>query len=59
MWQSIAIMLVLTGLETVLAHEDALVMWVHEVDQPEYAALLDSIERMLPGETVFDEGRRW
>ena len=40
-------------------NEDALVMWAHEVDQPEYAALLDSIERMLPGETVFDEGRRW
>jgi ribosomal-protein-alanine N-acetyltransferase len=40
-------------------NEDALVMWVHEVDQPEYGALLDSIERMLPGETVFDEGRRW
>ena len=33
-------------------NEDALVMWAHEVDQPEYAALLDSIERVLPGETV-------
>jgi ribosomal-protein-alanine N-acetyltransferase len=40
-------------------NEDALVMWAHEVDQPAYAALLDSIERLLPGETVFDEGRRW
>ena len=40
-------------------NEDALVMWVHEVDQPEYSALLDSIERMLPGATVVDEGRRW
>jgi ribosomal-protein-alanine N-acetyltransferase len=40
-------------------NEDALVMWAHEVDQPEYAALLDSIERMLPGATVLDEGRRW
>ena len=40
-------------------NEDAMVMWVREVDQPEYAALLDSIERMLPGETVYDEGRRW
>jgi ribosomal-protein-alanine N-acetyltransferase len=40
-------------------NEDALVMWAHEVDQPHYAALLDSIERMLPGETVVEEGRRW
>ena len=40
-------------------NEDALVMWAHEVDQPEYAALLDSIERMLPDETILDEGRRW
>jgi [ribosomal protein S18]-alanine N-acetyltransferase len=40
-------------------NEDALVMWAHEVDQPEYAALLDSIERMLPSETIVDEGRRW
>jgi ribosomal-protein-alanine N-acetyltransferase len=39
--------------------EDALIMWAHEVDQPEYAALLDSIERMVPGETVLEEGRRW
>jgi ribosomal-protein-alanine N-acetyltransferase len=40
-------------------NEDALVMWVRDVDQPEYAALLDSIERMLPGETDVDDGRRW
>lgn len=40
-------------------NEDALVMWARDVDQPEYAALLDSIERMLPGETVIEEGRRW
>jgi len=40
-------------------NEDALVMWAHEVDQPEYAALLDSIERTLPGETVIDDGKRW
>jgi ribosomal-protein-alanine N-acetyltransferase len=38
-------------------NEDALVMWAHEVDQPEYAALLDSIERTLPGATVVDEDR--
>jgi len=40
-------------------NEDALVMWAHEVDQPEYTALLGSIERSLPGETVIEEGRRW
>ena len=33
-------------------NEDALVMWSYEVDQPEYAALLDSIERSIPGETI-------
>jgi ribosomal-protein-alanine N-acetyltransferase len=37
--------------------EDALVMWAHEIDSPDYAALLDSIERTVPGETVF-EGRK-
>jgi [ribosomal protein S18]-alanine N-acetyltransferase len=36
-------------------NEDALVMWVHEVNTPEYAALLDSIEQSIPGETIFDE----
>jgi ribosomal-protein-alanine N-acetyltransferase len=39
-------------------NEDALVMWAHEVDQPEYVALLDSIERTVPGETLLEEGRR-
>jgi [ribosomal protein S18]-alanine N-acetyltransferase len=39
-------------------NEDALVMWAHEVDQPAYAALLDSIERRIPGETVYEGGRR-
>jgi ribosomal-protein-alanine N-acetyltransferase len=34
--------------------EDALVMWAHEIDSPDYAALLDSIERTIPGETVFE-----
>ena len=33
-------------------NEDALVMWAHEVDQPEYAALLDAIEAKIPGETI-------
>jgi ribosomal-protein-alanine N-acetyltransferase len=40
-------------------NEDALVMWAHEVDQPAYAALLDSIERTVPGETIVEEARRW
>ena len=35
-------------------NEDALVMWVHEIDQPEYAELLDSIERTVPGETIVE-----
>ena len=39
-------------------NEDALVMWADDVNQLEYAALLDSIERMLSGATVVDEGRR-
>jgi ribosomal-protein-alanine N-acetyltransferase len=33
--------------------EDALIMWVHAVDTPEYGALLESIERSIPGETIF------
>lgn len=40
-------------------NEDAMVMWANDVDQPEYAALLDSIDRMLGVETVVDDGRRW
>jgi ribosomal-protein-alanine N-acetyltransferase len=39
-------------------NEDALVMWAHEVDRAEYAALLDSIERTLPNPTVAEEVRR-
>jgi [ribosomal protein S18]-alanine N-acetyltransferase len=40
--------------------EDALIMWAHEVDQPEYAALLERLERRVPGTTVRDlpKGRR-
>jgi len=34
--------------------EDALVMWVHEVHTPDYAALLESIERAIPGDTLFE-----
>jgi [ribosomal protein S18]-alanine N-acetyltransferase len=40
-------------------NEDALVMWVHEVNTPDYAALLGQLESQIPGETVFDEPRRW
>jgi ribosomal-protein-alanine N-acetyltransferase len=38
-------------------NEDALVMWAHEVDRPEYAELLDSIERELPGQTIVEDRR--
>lgn len=34
--------------------EDALVMWAHDVNEPDYTALLDVIERQLPGTTTFD-----
>jgi [ribosomal protein S18]-alanine N-acetyltransferase len=36
-------------------NEDALVMWAHEIDQPEYQELLASIERTIPGETIVIE----
>ena len=32
-------------------NEDAIVMWAHDVDEPAYAELLDSIERQLPAHT--------
>ena len=35
-------------------NEDALVMWSHGVDSPEYDGLLDSIERGVPGETIYE-----
>jgi ribosomal-protein-alanine N-acetyltransferase len=34
--------------------EDALVMWVHDIDAPEYAQLLAGLERRVPGDTVFE-----
>lgn len=34
--------------------EDALVMWAHEIDSADYAALLDSIDRTIPGETIYE-----
>ncbi len=40
-------------------NEDALVMWVHEVDTPEYAELLARLESRIPGYTLFEEPRRW
>lgn len=33
-------------------NEDALVMWAHDVDLPEYGQRLDGIEASLPGTTV-------
>ena len=39
-------------------NEDALVMWVHDIDAPEYGRLLASLEARVPGETVFDVPRR-
>jgi ribosomal-protein-alanine N-acetyltransferase len=40
-------------------NEDALVMWAHEVDQPEYAELLDALDRQVPGSTVVEPPKRW
>jgi len=39
--------------------EDALIMWSHNVDQPEYLALLDRLERGVPGSTVFERPKSW
>lgn len=39
-------------------NEDALVMWVHEIDTPDYSAVLSAIESSLPGQTLYDERRR-
>jgi [ribosomal protein S18]-alanine N-acetyltransferase len=38
-------------------NEDALVMWAHDVQSPEYAELLDSLERGIPGETLGEDSR--
>ena len=35
-------------------NEDAMVMWAHDVDQPDYLARLDEIERSIPGTTIVD-----
>jgi ribosomal-protein-alanine N-acetyltransferase len=37
-------------------NEDALVMWVHDVDLPSYADRLASIESSLPGTATIEEG---
>jgi ribosomal-protein-alanine N-acetyltransferase len=39
-------------------NEDALVMWAHEIDTPDYSALLVALERTIPGETRYEERRR-
>ena len=39
-------------------NEDALVMWVHDIDAPEYAQLLSGLEARVPGETVYESPRR-
>jgi ribosomal-protein-alanine N-acetyltransferase len=39
-------------------NEDALVMWAHDVDTPDYAALLAALERNIPGETRYEDRRR-
>jgi ribosomal-protein-alanine N-acetyltransferase len=37
-------------------HEDALVMWAHDVDSPQYLRRLDEIEAGVPGFTLVDRG---
>lgn len=39
--------------------EDALVMWVHDVDTPAYAELLGGIEAEITATTVFEPPKRW
>jgi ribosomal-protein-alanine N-acetyltransferase len=39
--------------------EDALIMWAHDVQDREYAALLDAVERGIDGETIVQPPRRW
>ena len=39
-------------------NEDALVMWAHDVDTPEYARRLAEIEAGIPGVTMVSEGLR-
>ena len=39
--------------------EDALIMWAHKVDEPEYGARLESLERRVPGSTIVEPPRAW
>ena len=39
-------------------NEDALVMWAHDIDTPDYAAMLAALERGVPGETRYEDRRR-
>ncbi len=39
--------------------EDALIMWAHDVDQPDYASLLERLSRVVPGTTVFERPKSW
>ena len=39
--------------------EDALIMWAHDVDRPDYTALLQRLERGVPGTTVFERTKSW
>jgi [ribosomal protein S18]-alanine N-acetyltransferase len=40
-------------------NEDALVMWAHEIQRPEYTELLDGLEGQIEGETVVEAPKRW
>jgi ribosomal-protein-alanine N-acetyltransferase len=40
-------------------NEDALVMWAHDVDGPDYAALLDALDRRVDGTTSVERPRSW
>ena len=34
--------------------EDAIVMWAHDIDQPEFASRLRSLEAGIPGRTSWE-----
>lgn len=40
-------------------NEDAMVMWAHDVELPEYAERLAAIERRIPGGTLVEEVEPW
>jgi len=35
-------------------NEDAIVMWVHDIDAPEYGRLLDALLARVPGDTEWE-----